>query len=296
MIERIGHIKNPLTVIAMFAAIAEVSGTVVLPLVAEGVQSVYVWFLMFFPCFLVFLFFVTLWKDHSVLYAPSDYQTDQSFIDAKFRLGSGYVELGAVMGGSVVEEPVPDIEPEAGVSDEDAGLANSDSSVGQDFGIKNESIPAQAKSTKKSSAHSRLVLKVAEHQILRDLSKSLQGTYKGDVEPKGLGSVKFGGVIESTDKIVVVNFIKAAQTEDGLKLSLLSTLTSATAFWGTLSHSDQERFKLHVAFMATEELSEESQGFLAGLSFSMLSLPLEVEACFYICSGEGYSKRTMLEI
>lgn len=40
MLERIGHIKNPLTVIAMFAAIAEVSGTVVLPMVEVSVQEI----------------------------------------------------------------------------------------------------------------------------------------------------------------------------------------------------------------------------------------------------------------
>ncbi len=45
MIEKIGTIKNPLTSIAIFAAIAEISGTVVLPFIAEANQSTYVWFL-----------------------------------------------------------------------------------------------------------------------------------------------------------------------------------------------------------------------------------------------------------
>lgn len=56
MIEKIGHIKNPLTVIAMFAGIAEVSGTIVLPFVTPATQGTYVWFLMIFPCLLVTLF------------------------------------------------------------------------------------------------------------------------------------------------------------------------------------------------------------------------------------------------
>jgi hypothetical protein len=44
MVEKIGHIKNPLTVIAIFAALAEVSGTVVLPFLDKETQHVYVWF------------------------------------------------------------------------------------------------------------------------------------------------------------------------------------------------------------------------------------------------------------
>nr|WP_225777066.1 hypothetical protein [Pseudomonas sp. Marseille-Q3773] len=92
MLERIGHIKNPLTVIAMFAAIAEVSGTIVLPLVDVSVQEKYVWFLMLFPVFLVYLFFRTLMKNHKVLYAPSDFKSDDSFF--KQFEGSTYREVG----------------------------------------------------------------------------------------------------------------------------------------------------------------------------------------------------------
>ncbi len=40
MVEKIGHIKNPLTVIAIFAALAEVSGTVVLPFLDKETQHV----------------------------------------------------------------------------------------------------------------------------------------------------------------------------------------------------------------------------------------------------------------
>jgi hypothetical protein len=79
MIEKIGHIKNPLTVIAMFAGIAELSGTVVLPFLDVTTQHIYVWFLMFFPCLLVSAFFGTLLKRHHVLYAPSDFKDEQIF-------------------------------------------------------------------------------------------------------------------------------------------------------------------------------------------------------------------------
>lgn len=81
MLDKIGHIKNPLSVIAIFAGLAEVSGTVVLPLLEKDIQSLFVWFLMGFPCLLVLLFFITLWNNHSVLYAPSDFTNDQTFAE-----------------------------------------------------------------------------------------------------------------------------------------------------------------------------------------------------------------------
>lgn len=72
-------IKNPLTIIAIFAGIVEVGSTTVLPFLEPNVQLIYVWFLMVFPTALVVAFFVTLNFNHGVLYAPSDYQSDESF-------------------------------------------------------------------------------------------------------------------------------------------------------------------------------------------------------------------------
>ncbi|TLN16191.1 hypothetical protein FDZ71_06835 [bacterium] len=79
MIEKIGPVRNPLTTIAIFAAIAEVSGTVVLPFVTEG-QGAFVWFLIAFPTLLVLLFFATLNFNPKVLYAPSDYRNEDNFL------------------------------------------------------------------------------------------------------------------------------------------------------------------------------------------------------------------------
>lgn len=80
MLDKIGHIKNPLTIIAIFAAIAEVSASVALPLIDKDVQKIFVWFLIGFPSGLVILFFGTLWFNHQVLYAPSDYANEDNFL------------------------------------------------------------------------------------------------------------------------------------------------------------------------------------------------------------------------
>lgn len=79
---KIGHVKNPLTVVAIFAGLTEVSGTAILPLIAAKNQANYMWFLMIFPILLVVIFFWTLNNNHQVLYAPSDYRDDQSFLEA----------------------------------------------------------------------------------------------------------------------------------------------------------------------------------------------------------------------
>lgn len=80
MVEKIGHVKNPLSVIAIFAGIAEISGTIVLPFLHPENQSIYLWFLMLFPSILVLIFFGTLNFNHKSLYAPSDYRDENNFL------------------------------------------------------------------------------------------------------------------------------------------------------------------------------------------------------------------------
>lgn len=81
------HVKNPLSVVAIFAGIAEVSGAVVLPLIEAQTQLTFIWFLMGFPVLLVGLFFATLNWNHTVFYAPSDFKDEKHFtslINASF--------------------------------------------------------------------------------------------------------------------------------------------------------------------------------------------------------------------
>lgn len=81
MLEKSGTIKNPLTIIAIFAGITEISGTAILPFLSEKNQDIYIyiWFLIIFPLILITLFFITLNFNHKVLYAPSDFQDDENF-------------------------------------------------------------------------------------------------------------------------------------------------------------------------------------------------------------------------
>jgi len=80
MTEKIGTIKNPLTIIAIFAGIAEVGGTVVLPFLEIENQKIFIWFLMIFPIILILLFFATLNFNSKSLYAPSDFSDEINYI------------------------------------------------------------------------------------------------------------------------------------------------------------------------------------------------------------------------
>ncbi|KAB0528844.1 hypothetical protein ACFFQ5_20545 [Pseudomonas brassicacearum] len=80
MLENLKHIKNPLTLISIFAGAAELGGAAVLPFISESNQELYIYFLIFFPIYTVTLFFATLNFNHRTLYAPSDYKDENNFV------------------------------------------------------------------------------------------------------------------------------------------------------------------------------------------------------------------------
>lgn len=73
-------ISNPLTLIAIFAGLAETTAVSVLPFLEPNIQSIFVWFVMLFPALLVGLFFAVLWWKSQNLYAPADYRDDSSYL------------------------------------------------------------------------------------------------------------------------------------------------------------------------------------------------------------------------
>ena len=84
MVENIKRINNPLTIIAIFAALAEVSATVAIGLIDKNLHHIFIWFIIGFPSLLVVLFFITLNFNTKVMYSPSDYKDDKSFMDSIF--------------------------------------------------------------------------------------------------------------------------------------------------------------------------------------------------------------------
>jgi hypothetical protein len=66
----LSHLVNPISIVAVFAALCEASATTVLPHLDEGSRQIYIWFLIAFPSTLVVLFFLTLNFNSQVLYGP----------------------------------------------------------------------------------------------------------------------------------------------------------------------------------------------------------------------------------
>jgi len=75
-------INNPINIIAVFALITETSAAVSLPFLDNEDRKIYIWLLISFPFFLSFLFFITLNFNYRSLYAPSDFENDDSFLKA----------------------------------------------------------------------------------------------------------------------------------------------------------------------------------------------------------------------
>ena len=75
-------VSNPLTIIAIFAGIAETLATVALVQLPPEIQSIFVYFVMVFPSAIVLLFFCVLYFKNTVLYAPSDFENQNHYLEA----------------------------------------------------------------------------------------------------------------------------------------------------------------------------------------------------------------------
>ena len=75
-------VSNPLTVIAIFAGLAETMAAIALVRLPPEIQHIFVYFVMFFPLLLVLLFFIVLYFKNTVLYAPSDFENEDNYLEA----------------------------------------------------------------------------------------------------------------------------------------------------------------------------------------------------------------------
>lgn len=198
LVEKIGHIKNPLTVIAIFAAIAEISGTTVLPFIESENQGIYIWFLMLFPVLLVTIFFLTLNFNHRVLYAPSDYKNEDNFLKS---FGKATTQEKADKLREEIEEAENNI-----LSEEDEPEAT-DTSFQESS---NTTPPPQlkAKVVLDPERHASLIANVslAEKLAILKLSKDMELDFKTDVrfETPNSRKIIFDGLALDKNKIHAV--------------------------------------------------------------------------------------------
>lgn len=175
MVEKIGHIRNPLTVIAIFAAIAEISGTTILPFIEPENQGIYVWFLMLFPVFLVGIFFLTLNFNHKVLYAPSDYKNEDNFLKSFGKATAREKE-------DKLREEVEEAEASSSSDEEGEASLDDDQSNQQTIPTPRTPQPA-ARAISNSERHASLMASVslAEKLAILKLSKDMGLEFRTDV-------------------------------------------------------------------------------------------------------------------
>lgn len=80
--DSVSRVKNPLTLVALFASISEISMAVVLTRLPEALQETFIWFVMGFPCALVLLFFFVLYRRPAVFFAPGDYKQEELYVSS----------------------------------------------------------------------------------------------------------------------------------------------------------------------------------------------------------------------
>jgi hypothetical protein len=248
LIEKIGIIKNPLTIIAMFAAIAEISGTLVLPFITEGNQSLYVWFLIVFPLTLIVLFFLTLNFNYKVLYSPSDYKDEKNFVNS-LPQGSGSEKLSKIEKEIVesdreVEPPMEVISKNENKEDivsdsETTGPINTDTTVTA-TNKNNSIIPSQlndiVRRVKNANNEKRREYLELENLAVDRVATEFSGDLQRDV--KLAGNVLVDGVVGSPDgvKIIEVKIFKDKDFDiNQLVESLFQIHYAASSFFANRS-------------------------------------------------------------
>lgn len=249
MVEKIGHIKNPLTVIAIFAAIAEISGTTVLPFIESENQGIYVWFLMLFPVFLVGIFFLTLNFNHKVLYAPSDYKNEDNFLKS---FGKATTEEKEEKLREEVEEA-----EDSSSTEENAFESSGDDSESQEASSTHASSKHSTSFVMNSERHASLMANVslAEKLSIMKLSKDMGLEFKTDVrfETPSSRKIIFDGLAIDKNKIHAVE-VKLFRNEHVSPSRLDKVLLESELMATQLKGIDSKELVIH--FMAVVDNPE----------------------------------------
>lgn len=75
-------VSNPLTIVSIFAGLAETAGTVVLPFIKSDLQFIFILYLIIFPILIVILFFLTWNFNPKVLYSPNDFSDENNYMES----------------------------------------------------------------------------------------------------------------------------------------------------------------------------------------------------------------------
>lgn len=299
MPKEMGHVKNPLTVIAIFAGIAETSGAVILPFLDKDIQGVFVWFLMFFPCLLIAFFFGVLYRKHHVLYAPSDYKEDKSFVELHFTTKGNYKSFGRIEEtfdspqrkdaedfeipeeqADVMFEPMP---PDSCTAEEPA---NEEKKHNAPSGVKpNQALggPVEHMSLMPECARvtRNRLRNAARTRVLEGIVSNVGGVVKTEVQSKQFPNIRFDAVIDSSAITSVVEFVDMVSDSERLRSSVKGSLKMAKLFWDSLSEQEKGKFVFHLALMHGPESEPMRETALKDIADLSLVMPFETTVILY---------------
>jgi hypothetical protein len=258
MIENIKGVRNPLTIIAIFAGLAEISGTGILPFIAEANQSTYIWFLMIFPVVLVVLFFLTLNFNPKVLYSPSDFRDEANYMRI-FEPSSAAQKLLKIQ-----EEVVEESEAEKPLLLE------------RHTETQPKVISSQAEIAELMKKDPRMRYQLAESLVIDRLTRELRIQPQRDLSLRNRSSmVMFDAVFQRPDGITVVE-VKFFSGQIHLSRSR-QTIQRIQASLQALPQNVQQnaRLILAVAYDMPEERAEKAKRELESIASDSV-IPIEV--------------------
>ena len=229
MIEKIKKVSNPLTIIAIFAGLAEISGTVVLPLLSQESQLIYLWFLMGFPILLICLFFLTLNFNYKVLYAPSDFKDEGNFLK--------------LFGKPTFEEKIEKISSELDDSEEET----------QENGVQiNELKYRELIRRNATSTHY-----MAEELVMTKLESEFDSVDKEVMFRPGKFQFLFDGIAKKKDRVfaIEVKYVKDEKTVRNIRHSM----NKIGKAFSDLSENEKKSISVLFA-LATDLKGEELEG------------------------------------
>lgn len=238
IMKEITSIKNPLTIIAIFAGIAEISSTSVLPFISETNQSHFIWFVMGFPTLLVVMFFATLNLNHKVLYAPSDYRDDESFLQAMSH-------AQAAAKAAKYREEIQLVDTNIGVSESKAGASSPSEQTKNGIALQE---------LLKRSARGSYFL--AEELVLNKLSSELQGNFRREMMVGNEASAyMFDGVVTNGDYLTCLE-VKYLRDSKFNKSIFEKTIDRLDKFYNSLSNTAKRGFTVILAVATDADLDQ----------------------------------------
>ena len=269
---KVATIKNPLTVIAIFAGTAEISGTAVLPLLGANSQEIYLWFLMLFPFALIILFFITLNWNHKVLYAPSDFQDEDNFVNILKK--QSYIEtLESIQENINETNPLENEAEENIVNEEKTNKFSTEEKLS--ITTKDERLERD-KITQDIVRKQMEEYKIAEKLVLEKLERELDVTIENDIKIEiGNSNFRFDGIIHKGATLTAIE-VKYMRKRNALSLSRWNNIIyHFQELYNSLSDIQKKNFSIIFA-VVTDENKEELQKYIQN-KFKDIVFPIAIQ-------------------